>query len=240
MTPRRLATALAAFLAAGPALADAAAQEIVVTASRIAYSDRSSNPHVTLLRRADHLVTQVQVVCDTRDPTQRANELRETLRALIAAAQGGDPIALSVGDEILVPFTDQIIEKAIVADESKPDTSYAFIVVKTPIYDADSYDNAVARIEAFLKDAPKAGRTEVLPSGAWNLTIVEPEKSREELMRLIAEDALKTARAFGPAYGVRLDGLQNSIQWYQTGPLDLALYIDYALATESLGPAGPL
>ena len=88
---------------------------------------------------------------------------------------------------------------------------------------------ATGRILAFIKATPKIGRTEVLRENDWNLTIIGPEKSRPELLARIAQDARTTAAAFGPGYGVSVDGLQHPISWRQQGPLDLSLYIPYRL-----------
>lgn len=233
--------ALAAGLAALAGVAAAQDNaEIVVTAAR--YMDNDSGaavviPHVTLKRRADNLVTTVRVVCDTRDETLRGDELRKTLRDMIAtAAASGGTITLSVGDTILVPFDESMIEKSIFP-EGRPDTSYAAVVVKTAVTADDTYDGAVARVRGFVAATPKTGRTEVLADGRWDLTLVGPERNRQELIGLIAAYARQTAAIFGAGFGVEVDGLHNPIAWYQSGPLDLDLYIPYALKTS--GTAAP-
>lgn len=213
--------------------------EIVVTAARYMDGDGSGVPvvipHVTLERRADNLVTQVRVICDTRDATLRGEELRKTLRDMIAAAAAsGGTITLSVGDTILVPFDESMIEKSIYP-EGRPDTSYAAVVVKTAVTQSDTYDGAVQRVRDFVAATPKTGRTEILADGRWDLTLVGPERNRAELIGLIAADARSTAQIFGGGYSVEIDGLQNPITWHQTGPLDLGLYIPYTLKTSGVG-----
>ena len=42
-------------------------------------------------------------------------------------------------------------------------------------------------------------------------------------------DSLKTAAAFGDGYGVSAQGLQLPLSWYQSAPLELALYIPYRM-----------
>ena len=39
-------------------------------------------------------------------------------------------------------------------------------------------------------------------------------------------------RPFGPGYGVMLTGLERPVAWSRSGPLELALYIPYALTIE--------
>lgn len=235
---RKLAALAAVLMLSASALAQE--DEIVVTAARYADSDYAQTvviPHITLTRRADNLVTTVRVVCDTRDATLRDQELRQSLRDLIAtAAASGGTISLSVGDTVLVPFDETMIEKSIYSD-GRPDTSVANVVVKTAIKADDTYDAAVARVRAFVAATPKTGRTEVLADGRWDLTLVGPENNRQELIGLIAADARQAAGLFGGSFAVEVDGLHNPIAWYQTGPLELDLYIPYTLKTS--GVAAP-
>ncbi|MFT3808629.1 MAG: hypothetical protein QM698_01795 [Micropepsaceae bacterium] len=231
----RLAVAAAALMGLAAAQDNA---EIVVTASRYVSNDGDSGivaviPHVTLKRRADNLVTTVRVICDTRDATLRDQEIRQTLRDMIRTAAGsGGTIMLSVGDSILVPFDETMIEKAIMP-EGRPDTSYAGVVVKTAVKADDTYDGAMARVLAFVAATPKTGRTEILADTRWDLTLIGPENNRDELIGLIAADAKKTAALFGGGFAVEVDGLHNPIAWYQSGPLDL--YIPYTLNTSGTG-----
>lgn len=66
----RIAAALSVVLAAVPSAAQdeqsGAAEEVVVTGSRMVEWDPDDIPHVSLVRRADNLVTSVRVECDTR------------------------------------------------------------------------------------------------------------------------------------------------------------------------------
>jgi len=211
-------------------------EEIVVTAQRAQYSDYSDTPHVSLARRADNIITTVTVVCDTRDEKQREQELRDTLRSLIAAASREGSVTLSVGDDILVDFNDTMLDKVIVPDTEKTETNKASIVVKTAIRPDDTFDSATGRIRSFIEATEKVGRSEVLLSGSFNLSIVGPEKSRPELLRLIAEDARTTAATFGQNYEVTLDGLQNQIQWYQSGQLELSLFLYYKMTVKAVQP----
>jgi hypothetical protein len=211
-----------------PALAqESDVETVVVTGSRIAGYD-SEAPDVTLTQRADHLITKVQVVCDTRDLDKRKEELRETLRNMIAEAEKTSSISLSVGDEILVPFTDRMLDKVIVPD-SRADTSDAYVVIRTELNKSDTFDGATQRIKDYIERTAKTGRTEILTNQPWNLGLKTPERYRDELIGKIASSTNQTAKLFGANYEVRIVGLQHRIQWYQTGPLDLALYIPYEL-----------
>jgi hypothetical protein len=206
--------------------------EIVVTAVKRGY-DPGGTPNVVLVRRADNLITEVKVVCDTRDPSLRRNELKETLPAMIRTAGRSGTISLGVGDEVLGAFDETMLDK-VIAPDTKADTSVASLVIKTPVSVRDTFDAASGRIVAFIAATPKSGRSEILRENDWNLTIVGPERSRPALLALIADDARATAAVFGAGYGVSVEGLQQRIAWYQQGPLDLALYITYRLEVAPL------
>ena len=212
--------------------AQAQVETVVVTSQRIGYD--SEAPNVTLSQRADHLVTKVRVVCDTRDLDKRKEELRETLRNMIADAGRSKSISLSVGDELLIDFTEKMLDKVIVPD-AKVDTSDAYVVIRTELRKDDTFDGATQRIKDYVAHIPKAGRTEVLIDEKFNLGLIRPERYRAELIARIAEDTMKVAQTFGADYTPRVEGLQRPIQWYQSGPLDLALYIPYGVVVAPRG-----
>ncbi|MDE2184141.1 MAG: hypothetical protein KGJ78_14070 [Alphaproteobacteria bacterium] len=214
---------------ATPVAAQESAETVVVTGARAGEFDAATTPHLYLLRRADHVITKVRVVCDTRDPAKRRAELKDTLRSMIREAQKSGTISLGVGDEIITDLTEKMLDKVVLPDAGKVDTSVAFVVIKTRISKDDLFDDATGRIEHFIEATPKAGRTEILRENRWDLTIVGPEQYRGELIARIAADSKQTAALFGPDYVARVEGLQRAVAWYQKGPLELALYIPYTM-----------
>ena len=203
-------------------------EEIVVTASRLSEYDPVKTPFVTLNRRADNLITEVRVVCDTRDLSQRKQELKTTLRNMIKAAPAAGVELGLEGEEVIGRFDETMLD-AVIRPDGKPDTSVAVLVVKTRIATADTFDAATDRITDFASKTAKAGRTEILPTQDWNLTLIGPQRYRGEVLNLVAEDARKVAGTFGPDYAVTAEGLQLPLSWYQAGPLELALYVPYKL-----------
>ena len=218
-----------------PAWSQEMMETVVVTGMR-AETDPNAVPHVYLLHRADHLITKVRVICDTRELSKRRQELKDTLRNMIREADKSGTISLGVGDEIVADLTDRMLDKVIEPD-AKADTSVAEVIIKTRVSSSDQFDDATARIEHFIEATPKAGRTEILREKRWDLTIVGPEQYRAAVIAKVADDAKRTAALFGPDYAVRIEGLQHPIAWYQKGPLDLALYIPYVLTVAP--PARP-
>jgi hypothetical protein len=207
--------------------------EVVVTGSRLSDYDAARTPQVTLLRRADYLITEVKVVCDTRDEKLRHEELRSTLRNMIHGSGGA--IELGVGEEVVGKFDETMLD-TVTRPDAKADTTYATVLVKTRISAADSFDAATARITGFIDRTAKVGRTEILREGDWQLSLVGPQQYRPAVITLVAADSKKVAAEFGPGYGVTVSGLQLPVSWYQAGPLDLALYIPYRLDVVPLTP----
>lgn len=213
--------------------------EVVVTASRYAESGSPlAIPHITLPRRADFVITRITVICDTREPRQRDDELRATLRGMMTAAEADPQIALSTGDDFLGDLTDATLEQIITGGD-RDDTSQAMLVLKTAVQPEDTLDATKARLKSFIDKTQKTGRTEIMESGTWDLTLIGPERNRADLLRLIADDARAAAGAFGPGIGVSVEGLQAPITWHQTAPLELSLYIPYVLKVGSTGAGTP-
>lgn len=229
MKATRLAVLAASLvLVAGPiAVAqDSDVSEIVVTGSRMQDYEPTETPAIVLKKRADNILTRIEVTCDTRDPVQRKAELKATLQALVkgAAAAG---IELAVETDDVVRKFDAADLDGIIRAAAKVDTSTATLTLKTRVLPTDTYDSVTGRIEAFVKKTPKTGRTEVLMSGGWDLTLIGPGQYRSDIISLVAADANRTAAAFGDRYGVSIDGLTLPVTWYQSGPLELALYVPY-------------
>jgi hypothetical protein len=234
-----------AWIAAGAAAlalasSSAAAQEfseadnIVVTAQRYASRyEEFSIPHVMLKRRADFATRALTVVSDTRDYSDRMNELREALRWM--ERQASRAMALGVireeegeyGDTRVRTFT---VETAMgaVRGGPRPDTSQVMIVVRTPIAADDSLEAIERRFNAFRNSAPKPGRVEIL-SGGFDLVLINPAQYRAPIIDEIVADANRVISALGAGYAARLEQLENAIAWRRSGDLELALYIPYRL-----------
>ena len=229
MKTKLLAVTAAAFLLTGSAVAlaqDTGVAEIVVTGSRLQDYVPTETPAIVLKKRADNIITSIEVVCDTRDPVQRRAELTATLKALVGrAAEAG--IELAVEDDDVVRKFNPTDFDGIIRTASKADTSTATLTLKTRVLPTDTFDSVTGRVEAFVKKTPKSGRTEILMSDDWDLTLVGPGQYRSDIISLVAADANKTAAAFGAGYSANIEGLTLPVTWYQSGPLELALYIPY-------------
>ena len=210
----------------GFGVASAQVEEVVVTGSRV--PDYEGAPHIVLIKRADHLITEVHVLCDTRDDKQRLEEMKATLRGMLRAAASSKTISLGHGDAIVGDVTEASLEDMIVPD-SRPDSSRVELIVKTTVSKDDTFEAATGRIKDFLAAVTRVGRTEVRRGDRWDLTIIGPEQYRDALITQIVADARHNAELFGTANGIAVDGLEQPVAWYQKDPLDLALYVPYKL-----------
>ncbi|MBI3677245.1 MAG: hypothetical protein HY243_11600 [Proteobacteria bacterium] len=213
-----------AMLVSSIALAQDEVSEVVVTAER----RDDQGVRVVIVKRADHMITTVRVTCDTRDANQRHEELKATLRNMIHAASATKTISLSTGDSVLIKLEENNLDDLMIPD-TRPDTNQIQVVVKTEVSKTDTLKSATARIRDFVGSTPKVGRTEIVRTDNYDLTLIGPEQYRDALISSIVADAKHTAELFGPGYGVAVEGLEHPVSWYQKGPLDLALYVPYTL-----------
>jgi hypothetical protein len=221
---RLISLAIVVFLA-GASAAQAQVETVVVTGSRDSSGEAGG---IFIIKRADHIITSVVVTCDTRDDKQRHDELKATLRDMIHAAAATSTISLGVGDKTVEKLTEADFDD-IIGSDSRPDTSRATIIIKTTVSPTDTIRAAVARLSDFIKKTSKVGRTEVVRQGDWDLTIIAPEQYRDAILAKIVDDAKRAAALFGAGYGITMEGLERPINYYQKGPLDLALYIPYTM-----------
>lgn len=104
--------------------------EIVVTGQRLSGDDYSGIPAVVLQRRGDFLVQRIRLTNDTRAEEARIDELRQTIRDMVSDASKKPGIALSHGDEFLMPITSTAVDVALSPGGKRADTSTTSIYVK--------------------------------------------------------------------------------------------------------------
>ena len=231
------ALAVAAWLAASPVLAQDVGEIIVTAQKRNADlpglpAALRGQPHVVIFRRADNLVVEATVDCDTRDQKDRLAEMKATLRNMISAASAGSQVELGVeSGDVILPLKPEALD-TMLSPGDRDDTTTTTIVVKTHVGASDSFEAASARIDAFILGAKMVGRTQVARHGDWQLTLITPRQYRPQIVAAIAQDAEDTRKAFGAGYAVEIEGLEHPVAWNRSGPLDLALFIPYSLKIE--------
>jgi hypothetical protein len=200
--------------------------EVVVTGSRVSGDDYSKIPAVVLQQRADFLVQRIRLTNDTRAEEARIKELHQTIRDMVGDAAKQSGIALSYGDEFLIPITATAYEVPL-AGGKRADTSSTNIYVKMALGNRDDVPGAIARLRDFIKKARVSGRTEIEPEGDVGLSLVTPEKYRYSIIAKITEDAKKLHSTVSTQCKIRLSGLSNRVLWQRSDVSELTLYIPY-------------
>jgi hypothetical protein len=203
--------------------------EVVVTGARISGDDYSGIPAVVLQRRADFLVQSIRLTNDTRAEDARIKELQQTIRDMVSDAARKPGIALSYGEEFLIPISASATEVVLMPGGKRPDTSSVSIYVKMALGEKDNVPAAIATLTAFIKKARISGRTEIDPEGDVGLSLVTPEKYRYDIISKITDDAKKLKAAVGDKCRIELSGLANRVSWQRSDVSELTLYIPYQI-----------
>lgn len=227
---RNVCLLLALLAVAAPAMAqDLESQEIVVTGSRIEQDDYSDTmPAVGLRRPADFLVQSVVIRGDTRDQAQRRQEIRRMLTDAVRRADAMG-IELAYGDYILTRLTSANVEEIGLQSDNRPDSERVVFLVKARLGGTQSGEAAEAQIARYIESVPEVGRAQMDEWGDSTLSIVGPDSYRPQIAERIAEDSLAMAARLGDGYGVEIEGLNMPVQWAQSGPGEVLLYIPYRL-----------
>lgn len=207
--------------------AHAQLEEVVVTGERVSGDDYSRIPAVVLERRADFLVQQIRLTNDTRAEEGRTKELYQTIRDMVEDASAHSGIALSYGDDFLIPITTTDYEVPLSDTAKRPDTSSTYIYVKMALGQKDDISKAIGSLNSFIKHARISGRTEIEPQGDVGLSLVTPEKYRYDIIQKISEDARKLHAAVAAQCKVDLKGLSSRVSWKRSGLAMLTLYVPY-------------
>ena len=199
--------------------------EIIVTGTRI----DSSMPGLFMEKRGDFLLLEVSIENDSRDLKTRLKEINETMQGIIAKAAGDPSIELSIVDdnEFVRPLSMETFKSGI-RGGSRPDTSRAFLKVKTAIPDqvADSYKLA-QKLGEFVDGLNEVGRTDIDTYDDISVSVVNPYGYRKDLLSKITSEIRDLTGQLGPDYRAVISGLDAEMKWVRSGDLNLAFYIPY-------------
>jgi len=217
--------------------------EVVVTGSRARQTymdprtnraietaeDASSLPSVGLRRRADFALLPVIVAGDTREREARREEILTMVRSALELARRSG-IELAVGDFFVVPLTSENYRTLAFLGDGRPDSERVAFFIKTRLgAGADEANQAVTRLEQFVRSVPAAGRAEMRAAGALTLSIVAPDQYRNQILDMVATDARAIAGRFGPQQQVEAHGLDRPVEWRRAGVTEVFLYIPHRL-----------
>ncbi len=230
-----LALAATAAIAAPAAHAQVVRGDQIVAQSNYVSRQQTAIPQVSVVVRADFVLFSVRYETGTRSIDERQSELEKTFNQVTQRAghTNGD-VVIEVGQ----PGNSAAIETAALKElvVRVDERSYIDLVLKVAVKPADTFDAIRARTEKFVADSPVTGRVEAVIGDSQFLGVSEPKKHRETLIKAIAEDLrLMQATFGGPDSPVRvsLSGMEQRAQTRPVGPLDLEIYIPYAMSLVS-------
>ncbi|MEM1161473.1 MAG: hypothetical protein AAGJ28_11110 [Pseudomonadota bacterium] len=187
-------------------------------------------PGVRLIRKGDSLLLAVRLLNDAIEPQRRRQELRNTLANMLAAAAEDRTIELSVVDPegFVAPITEVDQNIAILGSNQERGMSHIDIRLKTTIPD-DAVDGQalVKRLRGFVSSTDTVGRTVVNATGAVDISILNPEQYRTDVIRLITGEINLITGELGEGYKVILQDLERPLEWRRVGIIDIELYIPY-------------
>lgn len=225
MFKRIIATSL--FLACTAIQAQDDSVEEVIVSGIMETDGYYEMPAVTLKKQGDFLVQEVKIINDSREKGMREKEIRESLQALAESAAKQGNLQLAYGEEFLRTLDPKDKSLVFSQDKSRADTSYLYFSVKLKINSNKPAGEQEASLEKFIKSAKKVGRTELDINGEIDLSIVNPEKYRYEVIQKIAEENNRLRQAIGENCDIELDGISNRVKWQRSGIIELVIYIPY-------------
>ena len=206
-------------------IAFAQMDEIIVTASR-----RADSPGITIEKKGDFLLLEVNVENDSRELSVRLKEMNATIDNMITAAKKEPDIVLSLIDDnsFVRPLSKDTFHAGI-RRGSRPDTSVATLKVKTNIPNnvGDAFKLA-QKLATFVDKVEEVGRTKVINYDEVSVSVVNPFQYRNEVRTKIIEEINATTAALGGNYRVILEGLDGPVKWTRSGDLNLAFYMNYS------------
>lgn len=212
-------------LALFPALLSAdVLEEVIVTGAHA----QSAPPAQRVLRQADNLLLRILITNDAREAEQRKAEIHATLLRAIKSADSSKGISISsvTPNGFVLPLTESNYRIDLTRG-SRPDTSQAYFRVRAPITDQKDAEDLHSSLKRFVTDLKMEGRTLVEIDSDVEVSIVNPQQYRNQVIGLMAEDVNSVTSALGDDYRVVLSGIDRPVQWARVGSTDVAIFIPY-------------
>lgn len=216
-------------LLATPCLADDQTEEVVVTGIRASQDEGMEIPAITLKKPADYFVQTVKLINDSRAPDLRKKEILDTISHIISASGKNKGIEVSYGKGFLEPVKMDDETLQIIEDSKKSDTSKIDLVIKKANVANTPAKEQLNVLKKFIKDLKPVGRTLLEPNDDIAVSIVNPEKYRQEILTKISDDANKTKQTLGNngACSTIVRGIQHRVEWDRVSVSEVMLFIRY-------------
>jgi hypothetical protein len=209
------------------------AQQIVAQSNYVNRNAAQQLPQISITVRADFVLFSVRYSTATRAVDTRDTELTKMFQTVTQRVQrNNEGISIEVGQ----PGNSAALETATMKEvivRTQNDQSYIDLVIKADVRDKDTFQTIRARVEKFVADTPLTGRVEPVIGSSQFLGITDPKKHRDTLVKAIAEDVKLMQASFTGPVQVSMTGMEQRTVTRPTGPLDLEIYIPYAMNVKS-------
>lgn len=202
-------------------------ESIVVTGTRNYVG--GDIPGTVLRRNGDFLLLPVTVINDSREEAQRHEEIYKTLRNLLDAAKrdGNIEVSIPISEGFVRPLTKENYRIDLAENQRRRDTSRAAIRVSAQLGKSPRPDRLIEKLRSFVRDIRVVGRTEFDAADEVEVSIVDPNQYRGEIIGLVARDIKRVTAALGENYRIRLSGIDRQVKWVRSGLSEVTLYIPY-------------
>jgi len=168
---------------------------------------------------------------DTRDEKTRAEEIYKTIKSAISIAKKDSSIKMStLQGNFVIPLTRDNYKMELRKGTAQ-DTSEINITVKTAIpQNIKNPTKLVEKLKKFAKSVPVSGRVKFTVLSDVDVSVVDPNQYRHEILGLISKDISFITGKPGDDYRVVLEGVHKPVEWRRAGRLHLSLYVPYSYA----------
>ena len=210
-----------------PAIADErfefSLEEISIT------GEEQYDPPISLKKTGDFLVLKVMAENDSREFSQRRDEIYTTIKRMVDEASKFNHIELHSGEH---PIDEDSYKIKLLQGHSRADTSSTNLYVKIALKPDDNVYKLTDELRKFVSGIKVSGRTVLFP-GEVGLSIVDPEQYRYELIKLIANDVKQVIDIFGDKSAFTIDGLDQKMGIRRVSVTEVELYFHYSFTISS-------
>jgi len=215
----------ATFLLAFRSTLAAEIEEVVVTGS---LREERDIPGAFVRRRGDSLLLQITVRNDAREQALRKREIYQTLHNAVAAANRLTGVELSLVDaQSNVIALDQS-NYEVEVEESGDETTASLRIKKKIPTNAANPEQIVAELVRFVHQVAVVGRTTLEADESVEISIIDPNRYRADVIQRFGEDVNRIRTALGPDYRLLVMNIDRPVKFVRVGPLEVALYIPYS------------
>lgn len=185
-------------------------------------------PGVFLKRQGDFLLMEISIESDSREPSVRRQEIRETVDALLALAKQRQDISVSIdANGLIYPLLSS--QNMPLVSGRRPDTSVAQIILRTPIPEkVKDVQELATRLNSFANSVKGVGRATVLVDGDTTVSVVNPHQYRKDVIAVVLDEVAQVTKRLGPDYRVVIKGLDQSMDWRNTDDISVIFFIPYS------------